>query len=370
MSEPLNPTLYFALERRFGRVRIANQGIGMSWSEPQLPTFDFSGKSPRPRRTVYLRGETYYVNCCFCNDTRGRLSFNHRWGVYDPGTRSDNLWLCWCFNEECTRNFQVCLQLKDLLLDVARVTGEMLRRPTRIARPGEVRSPGVMMPVDQLAKQLPHHPAAVYLFRRGFDLQELASRYLVCYSFTGEYEDVIGRIVFPIRENGKMVGWQARRVGDVEEDRLDGTVAPKYFTCPGFQKSRYLYGAEHAVESPVIAVVEGATDCWAAGPGAIALLGKTVSADQASKLCQLLRQHSRPVALALDPDQADSERRRRRPHHQLVALHQLYRLLGRCVFPVWLPPGSDPASLGRAAFWQVVHAAFREHCARFESGRV
>jgi hypothetical protein len=44
-------------------------------------------------------GEHYAVNCPYCNDTRARLSFSHRWGTVDERTGQKLLHLVNCFNE-------------------------------------------------------------------------------------------------------------------------------------------------------------------------------------------------------------------------------------------------------------------------------
>src|SRR4051794_18793914 len=48
-------------------------------------------------------GEQYRVCCPFCPDTRKRLYINHRWGLFDERTRSKNLWLAKCYNEDCLK---------------------------------------------------------------------------------------------------------------------------------------------------------------------------------------------------------------------------------------------------------------------------
>ena len=80
----LNLTLYNALVRRFGHVRVGMSGVEINWSEPFVPPLS---RSERLVRTVYSRGEHYQVNCPYCGDTRFRLYFGYWFGARDPGTR-------------------------------------------------------------------------------------------------------------------------------------------------------------------------------------------------------------------------------------------------------------------------------------------
>ena len=94
MTSPLQPELYRRLESRLGPVIIANEGeelVGWAATDPC---------TGRPRLEVIMPGEYYRVSCPFCTDTRHRLYVNHRWGLWVPELRTDNLWLAHCFNED------------------------------------------------------------------------------------------------------------------------------------------------------------------------------------------------------------------------------------------------------------------------------
>ena len=81
MSNPLNPSLYEALERHFERVRIEHAGEAMACHYCPNPNRGF-------RRELFIDqwGETYCVDCEFCRDSRQRLHINHRFGAWDPKT--------------------------------------------------------------------------------------------------------------------------------------------------------------------------------------------------------------------------------------------------------------------------------------------
>jgi DNA primase len=95
-----------------------------------------------------------------------------------------------------------------------------------------------------------------------------------------------------------LAGWQARFVGDCPDD------VPKYLSCKGMKKSQLLYGLPQAMSEPgPVVIVEGPTDVWRLGPGAVALFGKDMSLHQQ----QLLDHHlpGRPVVVFLDRDAQD-----------------------------------------------------------------
>ena len=108
------------------------------------------------------------------------------------------------------------------------------------------------------------------------------------------------RLVIPIYDaEERLAGWQARFVGECPAE------VPKYLSCKGMRKSQLLYGLAEArsTTGPVV-IVEGPTDVWRLGPGAVALFGKDMSLPQQ----QLLDQHlpGRHVVVMLDRDAQDN----------------------------------------------------------------
>ncbi|MEK6233263.1 MAG: hypothetical protein N2C14_00975, partial [Planctomycetales bacterium] len=106
-----------------------------------------------------------------------------------------------------------------------------------------------------------------------------------------------------------LAGWASRWIGDPPEG------VPTYLFPSNFPKSRVLYGLLEAKQTtgPVY-VVEGITDVWRIGPGAVALLGNSASHEQTL----LLRHHFRgcPIVVMLD---ADAEEAAEKVVTQLVA---------------------------------------------------
>jgi DNA primase len=104
-----------------------------------------------------------------------------------------------------------------------------------------------------------------------------------------------GRIVVPIHnDRGELVAYAGRSLNDAE---------PKYKFPAGFHKSQVLFNL-HRVTGNAAVVVEGFFDCmkvWqAANQTVIALMGSTLSDEQARLICDRFRR----VTLFLDGDEA------------------------------------------------------------------
>ncbi|MEJ7639725.1 MAG: hypothetical protein WKF75_17570, partial [Singulisphaera sp.] len=97
-----NPELYEALQRVFGTVAIAKDREDFKLSPTVTPSYR-NGKITF-KQEVLDYGETYRVDCPFCNDRRQRLWINHLWAEEDEETGRDNLHLATCFNEECLKD--------------------------------------------------------------------------------------------------------------------------------------------------------------------------------------------------------------------------------------------------------------------------
>jgi hypothetical protein len=293
----LNPDLHQALTVAFTDVSVTSDG-----ELRQVQTLPDWQDGGRLRSQVVASGEQYRVNCCYCNDTRQRLYFSYQWAQPDDG--SDNLHLVKCFNEDClaTRARQ-----KALLKRVYPLGRE--RCPSPLAVPAVTPAPfvpslpdGILVPLDALADA---HPAVAYLRQRNFDPAALWETWQVqfCELSVTARPSPSQRLVIPIytlesQTVTRLAGWQARYVGECADD------VPKYLSCKGMKKSQLLYGLPAAVGSqgPVV-LVEGPTDVWRLGPGAVALFGKDMSRQQQ----ELLDRHlaGRPVVVFLDRDAQD-----------------------------------------------------------------
>jgi hypothetical protein len=272
MSEPLRPELHHRLNARFG-VLIAHEGEEMS--------SHIEKDEGRYKLVVDNPGEYYRINCPFCSDTRGRLWINHRWGYYDQQTNSRNLWLAVCYNERCLEYAANRKKLFDLVFEDVqngRIPGDHVNRGERLSgRVYEVKPAGLTYQLHQIDID---HPANLYLRQRGYDTVWLGRDLEVGYCLVcdPDYPMANDRIIIPIINNGVLVGWQARYIGDAPK----GT--PKYFTMPGMRKKEILYNLDVARKYPFVVLTEGATKVWRIGPEAVAQFGDTLSSYQAKLL--------------------------------------------------------------------------------------
>ena len=124
------------------------------------------------------------------------------------------------------------------------------------------------------------HPAVQYVRERGYDPvwlgQEKGVTY--CEAARPEFPLVNRRLVIPVHMFGRLVGWQARHLGEPP----DGV--PRYWTMPGMKKSQVLYNYDTARGSDFVVVTEGPTKVWSVGDMAVAALGDTLSSFQVQLL--------------------------------------------------------------------------------------
>lgn len=293
----LNPTLYQALQAAFGSVCVTND------LQPRqvltLPDWQDGG---RLRSQVVASGEQYRVNCPYCEDTRQRLYFNYEWAVCDPDTGNDNLHLVKCFNENCAASAQRQRELLHRVYPLGRERLAGMAPPSPATPPPQPFVPslpdGILVPVDRL---LEAHTARAYLRKRNFDPVALWETWWVqfCELSVGAQPNPSRRLIIPIYDaDERLAGWQARFVGECPPE------VPKYLSCKGMKKSQLLYGLAEArsTTGPVV-IVEGPTDVWRLGPGAVALFGKDMSLPQQALLDQHLP--GRHVVVMLDRDAQD-----------------------------------------------------------------
>jgi hypothetical protein len=165
---PLCPALHELLVEKFGDVRIMNAGEELDAKPVMDPA------TGRVSWDILERGEHYFVNCPFCNDTRQRLGISYCYGQIDENTMRAATWLAHCFNEECTaRNAPFG---RDNRAELEQIIYGFENREDRIGRyktePGYVEPqmlsvvtlPGTVVTLDNLAY---NHPAVQYIESRG-----------------------------------------------------------------------------------------------------------------------------------------------------------------------------------------------------------
>ncbi len=119
----------------------------------------------------------------------------------------------------------------------------------------------LVMPPGVEALQRPHR---TYLQGRGFDANRLVQFWGI--KGIGVASRLAWSIWIPIHQNGEVVSWTTRTIGNGE---------PKYMSASPEEErvchKEILYGVDFAGLG--IIVVEGPTDVWAIGPGAVATMG-------------------------------------------------------------------------------------------------
>jgi hypothetical protein len=346
-----NPTLYSRLQHAFGRVEVSRQGDPAVWGSPVVKKGRLVGNLVDP-------GEYYRASCPFCHDTRKRLYVNHLWGTPDPVTGEPLHALAICYNADCLKDHY--REFRDAIVEPVWRDMREASRSMRLSSPslhdlealplGPVPLPGEVIPVDELP---PDHHAARYLRDRGFDLRELASTWDVgfCVTGTGMHSRAAQRIFVPFLFKGDRVGWQCRWPGE----NYKAIGAEKYYFPKGFRKSRVLYGHDAALFFPYVIVVEGVTDAWAVGDGAVALAGKTISESQYDLLSAWAEADGLAVLMldagAWTTEQPDAARAREKHAATLARLGSIFD--GRVV-EVTLEGGGDPGSYDRAAIRRIV----------------
>lgn len=329
MPNPLNPSLYARLVRSMGRVRISAEGEAMIARGVR----DEAGE---PRMSVEHAGEYYRVNCPYCTDTRYRLYVNHMFGQQDDFGRR-MLFLAVCYNENCLANGDNASDLIDRIDDMgfrAAVVkqGIIVREEAR-----QVQPPG---PTTLLSDLPAAHPARVYMTSRGFDVGYLSRRWEVSYCESSRFSLASNRIIFPIYDRGKLKGWQARHIGELDwKGPRRKELPPKYFSCPDSDfRSKCIYGFDVMKGWETGVIVEGPTDKLRFGPMSGCIFGNSMTEVQRRRFVAVFRK--RTAVLLLDPEEFDSASTRR------TVEFFTQQMPGRfCA--VKLPDKTDPGSLGR-----------------------
>lgn len=347
MSEPLNPTLYRQLVRRFKRVKISNEGEGMRWTATRDNL-----NSGRERLEIVpgCAGEYYRVSCPFCNDDRQRLWIHHAYGGALPDGRKGRwLWTAICYNQHCLEvaanreEFQNEIfdhMNRDLLGRIVVAKGVLEKDVLEAAE-----APGSVVPITWLPAD---HPARTYLSSRGCDAKRLWDLFRVqyCVQAHPRYSPCTGRVLIPVWMDGKYIGWQGRYAGSADWHQV-----PKYYNLPGMPKRLSLYNWDNAVTKRLIVLTEGAPAVWAIGHHGTAVLGKTLSPAHLTRLAEWSTHTQGLLLLVLDREARDQAQ------EMLPTLERI--LEGRAV-NVLLPDDRDPADLESGFFWDLCRVAARE----------
>lgn len=340
--QPMNPHLYARLKAVFTHVNVAQPGAKFE------PYWELSPLRERPTLKKKFTCEHYCVNCPFCNDMKRRLCVNYRWGtVFEGGSDIPAMHLIDCKNENCLAdwdNYRFFRALLDSAVAVAPLGTGLREEAAEEQKPPEW--PGECIMLGDLP---PTDPAVAYMAGRGFDPVVLTKAYgvRVCRKVASRYRKyarfIQDQLIFPVFADRRMVGWQARPPLDLpwKDPILKKTLPPKYFTCPGMQRSNYAANFDSASRYRSLAVVEGWTDVFSFGPPSICLLSKRVS----SRHREILAAYAAApdvagIAFMIDPEEFDDVR-------QATYIAELNEACHGKVAAVRLPDGTDPGSLER-----------------------
>ncbi len=362
--KPLNPTLYFGLQRLLESrgdesLEIYNAGMGCVEVAVRDPQARRDSNKKGARTKVMDAGEEYRFNCPFCGDTRQRMYVSHLWGVPDKDGNGQNLWRINCWNEKCNSDFDNIRWLFDQIYKVNSRRAQPVRLHEGKQRTMEEilapkNPPGTIIRLDALAKQDPKHFAVEYIIDRGFDPAYLGKTFGVGYCPTSEFALARRRIYVPIEMDGKLMGWQCRYPGAWSKG-----MPAKYFSCPQMRKRYMAYNYNRALRYKTIEVVEGPFDVFGAGSNAFGLLGKAMSVHMRERLIKDIDPRSY-LAIMLDPKSDKLAVEDGRPHHIETLYNLLEPYLRERVFKVYLPEEFDPGSLERSVQHDLIRDAARE----------
>jgi hypothetical protein len=194
--------------------------------------------------------------------------------------------------------------------------------------------------LPQGCRPLREVPGAVrYLEGRGFKISELESTWGVLATGPGSITrkgdkvlDLSYRIVAPVTLGGKIISYQCRD--------WTGKARQKYLNClPELESiplKSTLYGLDQAEGMDSATLVEGVTDAWAIGPGAVACFGIKHRPEQIRELAWRFQR----IDVMFDAEAGPAKIQARKIEAEL-------RQLGAEVNIVRLPKGKDPADIGR-----------------------
>lgn len=138
-----------------------------------------------------------------------------------------------------------------------------------------------------------------YLEKRGFhNADDLVLEYDLRYTTTGRWKE---RVIIPIHEHGKLVGWTGRAL------HTNPVIAPRYLSSSGAIKTTIFNRDELAYGGHTLFVTEGPMDALKLDyygklrARATCVFGTSMTADQMGVLAGIMR-HFKNTVLLFDPD--------------------------------------------------------------------
>ncbi len=160
-----------------------------------------------------------------------------------------------------------------------------------------------------------------YLDKRGFDPDYIEKLWGV--QGIGIEVNLKWSLFIPIHFRGEVVSWTTRSIGTGETRYISAGIDQEAIPA-----KHLLYGEDHCRHC--IIVVEGPTDVWAIGPGAVAILGLNFSQEQLAKMIEY------PMRVICFDNESQAQRRA----HRLA--RQLFPYTGQ-TYVVRLETGKDAA---------------------------
>lgn len=332
----LNPLLYRRLRHHFGPIKVHNQNEAMVCTSVK-------NINDEPNLLIAHSGEYYQVCCPYCHDTRHRLYVNHRFGQLDAFGRR-LLFLAICYNEGCLSTKTNFIDFLERLDEEEIGNAKVLKGKIVPETAREVLPPGPTIPLGRLRQ---NHPARVYVQSRGFDPDEMSEKFQAAYCTSSKYSLARNRIIIPVYELGKLKGWQARYIGELDwKGPNKKGLPPKYFSCPGSHfRSKCVYNLERMSQWETGIVVEGPTDCWRFGAMSGCIFGNTMTDVQKKKFLAAFK--DRTGVLLLDPEEFESK-------HTKATLEFFRKHMPGRFCAVRLPDLTDPGMLARDFLKQYV----------------
>ena len=360
--KPINPHLYNALQQKFGKVRITNNGTEATY---QVVSDLSSLENPSiPKKINILNwGETYSVNCPKCHDKRSRLYIGHIWGTKCVEANRRIYSCIKCHNEGCNWSdlwealYETNYKKFPINADTLKTGIDVESRKMEL--PGEVED---ITPVNQLGRS---HPAVEYLVSRGFqDINLLAKEYQFCYCskspWKKEVKDSAGkvhlitpenRLIIPNVQNGIWKGWMARYIGPIPTDpTTNKPLVQKYLNAPGYSFGASLYRIEVAnafTEGKFCIVCEGALSAVACGSAAVATFGMYPKPMQEELL---IRTFSTGKIIVM----VESEAAKNKKIYECIA--RLNSKVANGCVAVDMPSGQDPATIPPEQLFKMIEA--------------
>lgn len=283
----LNQQLYNLLKIIFSSVEVYNAG--------QKAKIRYSYK----KIIIDYYGETYAVNCPFCNDSKNHLWIPYLWGANINNTK--RIFPAKCFRNDCLKSKQNRKKLFEIIYK-KRNLNSILMQNAQVeesdSNSNDVELDTIPLPIGCIpAHLLPEsHPAIQYLMSRGFTDKKIYSKYLLHVPTTELNLKIKDRIIIPIiHEDNNIIGWQARAYKE--------GVNPKYTTPTGLKLSYMLFNLNYARKhDDYVVIVEGPLDAIRLSEHVddrvVATFGKKISNPQ----IKLINTMWKKAYVAFDPD--------------------------------------------------------------------